>query len=50
MISKIIMLFHKITFAPKKETIAVSNLFSNKVMKEVRSNFSYSTNYYIEVK
>jgi cytidylate kinase len=39
----------KLIFAKREEQIAISNFFSNKVKRDIRNNYSYKTNYYLDV-
>ena len=50
MISKIITVTGKIIRSPKKEQIAVRNLFGSKVKRNIRRNYPLEREYLIEIK
>jgi len=50
MISKIITVTGKIIRSPKKEQIAVRNLFGSKVKRNIRRNYPLEREYWIEIK
>jgi hypothetical protein len=49
-ISKIITGSGKVIRSPKKEQIAVSNLFGSKVQRNIRKNYPLEREYWIEIK
>lgn len=50
MISKLIQLIGVVLFSTRKEQIAVSNFFNNKVKRDIRNNYNYKREYWLVVK
>lgn len=49
-ISIIIVALGALFLSPKREQIALSNLFSNEVKRDIRNKYSYKRDYWLEVK
>ena len=49
-ISKSLDCLGKVCLSPKKEQIAVSNLFNSKVQREVRKKYPTKREYWLEIK
>jgi hypothetical protein len=50
MLGFIIYYFSKFIWSPKREAIELSNKFSNKVKRYVRSKYEYKINYWMVLK
>lgn len=50
LITKLILILGSVCLSPRRENIALSNLCCNKVKREVRNQYSYKSNCYVEVK